>query len=224
MTRARDIADVISGNFSLPTGAIAAGSITTAKIAADAITTNKIAAGAVTANEIASGAVPDSTASGTIVPWGGASPPTGWLECDGSAVSRTTYADLFTAIGTTYGAGDGSSTFNLPDMRGRTAVGKDNMGGSAANRITSAVTVDGTTLGQTGGSQSHTLTQAEMPSHRHGADYKTGDVNDYVGGSSNSYGLKSTSNNLYVTWTATGSSNAHTNIQPLIVLNYIIKT
>jgi len=215
MTRARDIADVISGNFSLPAGAIAAGSIDTTKLANSAVTSAKIAAGA----------VPDSTASGTIVPWGGTSSPTGWLECDGAAVSRTTYADLFTAIGTTYGAGDGSSTFNLPDIRGRTAVGKDNMGGSAANRITSAVTVDGTALGQTGGSQSHTLTSGELPSHRHGLGvHDTSGQNDYLAGSNNNYGLQVTSNSTYASTTAVGSGTTHSNIQPLIVLNYIIKT
>lgn len=61
--------------------------------------------------------------AGVIVDYGGAAAPTGWLLCDGSAVSRTTYADLFAAIGTQYGAGDGSTTFNVPDFRGRVSVG-----------------------------------------------------------------------------------------------------
>lgn len=68
--------------------------------------------------------------------------PTDWLFCYGQAVSRTTYAALFTAIGTNYGAGDGSTTFNLPDMRGRIAAGKDDMGGTAASRM--SVTLTGT--------------------------------------------------------------------------------
>lgn len=61
--------------------------------------------------------------AGVIAPYGGASAPTGWLLCDGSAVSRSTYAALYAAIGSAYGPGDGSTTFNLPDLRGRTAVG-----------------------------------------------------------------------------------------------------
>ena len=170
------------------------------------------------------GNAPNPIDAGTIVSWAKDSTPTGWLQCDGSAVSRTTYADLFTAIGTTYGSGDGSTTFNLPDLRGRTVCGKDNMGGSAANRITSAVTVDGTTLGQTGGSQSHTLTAGEMPAHRHGAEYNNGETNDYVGGSSAAYGLQATSNSVNINWTSTGSGNAHSNIQPLLIALYIIKT
>lgn len=62
--------------------------------------------------------------SGALIPYAGASAPTGFLLCDGAAVSRTTYADLFTAIGTTYGAGNGSTTFNVPDLQGRAPVGK----------------------------------------------------------------------------------------------------
>lgn len=91
--------------------------------------------------------VPASTLpAGVIAAYGGAAAPTGWLLCDGSAVSRTTYADLFTAIGTAYGAGDGSTTFNLPDMRGRVPVGKgthadvdalgDNEGAAVSSRRT----------------------------------------------------------------------------------------
>ena len=77
-----------------------------------------------------------STPAGVISPYAGASAPTGYLLCFGQAVSRTTYSDLFSAISTTYGAGDGSSTFNLPDLRGRVIAGQDDMGGSAASRLT----------------------------------------------------------------------------------------
>lgn len=97
--------------------------------------------------------------AGTILPWAGveADIPSFALICDGSAVSRTTYADLFAEIGTTYGSGDGSTTFNLPDLRGRTIYGKDDMGGAAANRIGSADSlggIDGSTLGASGGQPS----------------------------------------------------------------------
>lgn len=80
--------------------------------------------------------------TGTVLPFAGSTAPTGWLLCYGQAISRTTYANLFAVIGTTYGVGDGSTTFNLPDLRGRIAAGKDNMGGSAAGVLT--VTLTGT--------------------------------------------------------------------------------
>ena len=90
--------------------------------------------------------------SGSLQPFAGATAPNGWLMCFGQAISRTTYADLFAAIGTTHGVGNGSTTFNVPDLRGRTIAGKDNMGGSAANRLTSGNSgVAGTTLGAVGG-------------------------------------------------------------------------
>lgn len=83
-----------------------------------------------------------ATPSGVIAPFAGSAAPSFWLLCYGQAVSRTTYADLFAAIGTTYGVGDGSTTFNLPDLRGREISGKDDMGGAAASRTT--VTLTGT--------------------------------------------------------------------------------
>jgi microcystin-dependent protein len=95
---------------------------------------------------------------GTIVDYAGATAPSGWLLCFGQAVSRTTYTRLFQAIGTAWGAGDGSSTFNLPDFRGRFRVGLDNMGGTPANRLSSIVP---TTLGASGGS-------ALLHAHLHG--------------------------------------------------------
>lgn len=81
--------------------------------------------------------------TGVVLPFAGASAPTGWLLCAGQAVSRTTYSDLFAVISTAHGAGDGSTTFNLPDYRGRTPAGLDNMGGTAANRL--QVSLTGTT-------------------------------------------------------------------------------
>ena len=74
---------------------------------------------------------------GTILPYAGASAPTGWLMCDGSAISRTTYATLFGVAADSFGVGDGSTTFNLPDLRGRMPVGQDDMGGVSASRMAS---------------------------------------------------------------------------------------
>jgi microcystin-dependent protein len=106
--------------------------------------------------------------AGTILPYGGSSAPSGFLLCFGQAVSRSTYADLFAAIGTTFGAGDGSTTFNVPDLRGRIPAGQDDMGGTPANRLTDQPGgVDGSILGASGGDEVHTLTTAEMPSHTH---------------------------------------------------------
>lgn len=101
---------------------------------------------------------------GTII-WGAwpVAPP-GWLLCNGQAVSRITYFELAFAIGTTFGAGDGVSTFNVPDLRGRAAVGLDNMGGVAdAGRLSVP-----NTLGGFGGTERHTLTVGELPAHSHG--------------------------------------------------------
>lgn len=89
---------------------------------------------------------------------------TRWLLCNGQAISRSTYSVLFALFGTSYGVGDGSTTFNLPDVRGRTTVGPDNMGGiGAAGRLTT-----NNTLGASGGVEAHTLSLAEMPAHAHG--------------------------------------------------------
>lgn len=109
----------------------------------------------------APGTLKDTAAGTTVLP------PclTGeYLLCDGSAVSRATYAQLFNAIGTTFGAGDGSTTFNVPDERGYARFGRDNMGGAAANRITSAGSgINGASMGATGGAQNVTLALANLP-------------------------------------------------------------
>ena len=98
----------------------------------------------------------------------GATAPTGWLFCYGQNVSRTTYVKLFTAIGTLHGVGDGSTTFTLPDKRGRASFGKDDMGGTSANRLTGlSGGINGDTLGGVGGAETHILTDAQLSSHTH---------------------------------------------------------
>ena len=107
---------------------------------------------------------------GIILPFAGSSVPTGWQLCCGQAVSRTTYSLLYSVIGTAYGAGDGSTTFNLPDLRGRVIAGLDNMGETAANRLTSGGSgITATTLGANGGAETVTLTAAQsgLPAHSH---------------------------------------------------------
>jgi microcystin-dependent protein len=98
-----------------------------------------------------------------MTPFAGSSSPTGWLLCDGSLKSQTTYSALFALIGTTYGPTVGSD-FRLPDLRGRVPVGLDNMGGTDADRLTVA-----NTLGDSGGVQTVTLDDTQIPSHIHGA-------------------------------------------------------
>lgn len=165
--------------------------------------------------------------------------PTGFLFCDGRAVSRTTYAALFAAIGTKFGTGDGSTTFNIPDLRGRVMAYRDDMGGSAANRLTNAASgIVGTTLGAAGGSETHVLTEAQLPAHRHfavntddSAD-NTPDTNasESVAASNNpgsdwKYDIDMTATEPTVGRTsATGSGDAHPNVQPTLVLNALIKT
>lgn len=95
--------------------------------------------------------------------WGD-TPDPGWLFAYGQAISRTTYSALFAKFGTKYGVGDGTTTFNLPDKRGRASFGKDDMGGTSANRITGqAGGWNGDVLGAAGGSETHTLTIAQIP-------------------------------------------------------------
>lgn len=154
--------------------------------------------------------------SGSIVDYAGATEPSGWLFCYGQAISRTTYADLFTAISTTYGAGDGSTTFNVPDLRGRVVAGQDDMGGSSANRLTNASGgLNGDTLGATGGAETHTLTTAEMPAHTH-AGVATMGGNTVPNGAVRPVPVAGSTG-------STGGDGAHNNVQPTIILNKIIK-
>ena len=221
--------------------------VTNAKLADDAVNTDQIADDAVTAAKVADALQTLLTPTGSLVPFAGSSAPTGWLFCYGQAVSRTTYSALFTALGTTYGSGDGSTTFNLPDLRGRVIAGKDDMGGASANRLTDQTGgLNGDTLGDSGGSETHTLTEAQLPAHTHTVNSVTvyGGFGTGTGGSDNFAGLSYTSGSNFdtVSVTATtgttgtgaqshtaslantGSGSAHNNVQPTFILNYIIKT
>lgn len=176
---------------------------------------------------------------GTLRATAKAAASSGWLLCYGQAISRTTYADLFTAIGTTYGTGDGSTTFNLPDLRGRVIAGQDDMGGSSANRLTGVTGgVNGDTLGAVGGEEAHALLLAENAAHTHliagdeSEDSDSLDANNEVlanrsnQGNSNSYILRATqvaAATVGVT-SSSGSGTAHNNLQPTIILNYEIFT
>src|SRR6056300_1607257 len=116
----------------------------------------------------------------TIVPWSSASVPSGFLECDGSAVSRTTYATLFGIVGTTYGTGDGSTTFNVPDLQDNVAVGKSNNKALATTGGANTVTKTGNVGGSTANA---TLSTAQLASHSHpqGASGGTAYRNDTSG-------------------------------------------
>ncbi len=169
--------------------------------------------------------------AGTVMDFAGVAAPSGWLECDGAAVSRTTYATLFTAISTAWGVGDGATTFNLPDLRRRTTVGR---GGTGTGTLGNAV-------GNTGGAETHTLNTTEMPNHSHSdsGHSHTGFINPYngttdgtpgssfvqMGGVNTGFGSIGTqTNNGFATIQAAGGSGAHNNMQPSAVMMKIIKT
>ena len=196
---------------------------------------------------------PASLPSGMVTMTAANTAPTGWQICNGAAISRTTYADLFTAIGTTYGVGNGSTTFNIPDMRGRVVAGADS----------SQTEFDA--LGEKGGEKTVTLTTAQIPSHSHantasfsGNYANTGDDGpDHSHTAGHFWGEQGTANwclangggrcwNLFsyvqtngantrhqhgytpsgsvsISNAFSGGGGSHNNLQPYIVLNYIIK-
>lgn len=177
------------------------------------------------------------TPLGVVLDFAGSTAPDTWLLCSGQAVSRTTYSALFAVIGTAYGAGDGSATFNLPDFRGRVSAGKDDMGGTDAQRLSTYPTAK--TIGGVLGSQTHILTVAEMPSHDHGGATGSGGafsqtITDLVRNlfgnfsflGSGQAGFSSVQVNGPAHThgiSAQGGGTAHPNAQPTIILNKIIK-
>jgi len=179
-----------------------------------------------------------STPIGSVTCFAGTGSPYGYLLCDGSSVSRDQYSALFSVIGVIYGSGDGTGTFNLPDLQSRVPVGR-NLNQSPF-----------TSLGLTGGEITHTLTIPEMPTHNHtgstdpaGAHTHTLNNNTTVQktGNNTPSGLDGSANEIdnvvtlsasvngvgdhthTFTSTTTGGSQPHNNLQPYVVLNYIIK-
>jgi microcystin-dependent protein len=163
-----------------------------------------------------------SVPTGAVMPYAGAAEPAGWKYCAGQAISRTTFSALFAVIGTTFGAGDGSTTFNLPDLRGRAAFGRDDMNTADANRVTTGGSgIDGNALGASGGAETVALTVAQLAAHTHAV--RTGSSSG--GPQGVAYAAEQG-----VTYDAagaalsTGSGSPHQNMPPALILNYIIKT
>ena len=151
----------------------------------------------------------DTLPIGAIMPFGSDTIPDNWLLCNGQAVSRTDYQELFNTIGITYGSGNGFTTFNLPDLQGKIPVGKDEND------------TDFDTLGNTGGEKEHTLTINEMPNHSHMLQLRSYESASGTGQWHATYNGNESQSNVG-SW-KTGGSQAHNILQPYIVQNYIIK-
>jgi microcystin-dependent protein len=185
---------------------------------------------------------------GSMQAFAGSSAPTGWLLCDGTAVSRTTYSNLFSVISTTYGVGDGSTTFGLPDMRGRVPMGAgtgNQLNASGSGAITGGTGMTARTAGAFGGEETHLLTTAEMPSHTHTQDSHNhtqnahnhllysgpaGGVHATINQNGNNGALYGPTQTVTATNIATTATNQNTGgggrssvVPPFVVLNYVIK-
>lgn len=140
----------------------------------------------------------DSLPIGAVIEWYSDNIPSNWLLCDGQAVSRTDYSSLFNVLGTAYGEGDGATTFNLPDKKGKVAVGKDTND------------TDFNTLGKTGGEKEHTLTLSELPAKEYITN-EAGSITLNVGSGNGQLG------------TQQGGGQALNITQPYVISNFIIK-
>ena len=149
---------------------------------------------------------------GSTIPFAAAAAPTGWLICNGSTVSRTTYASLFAVIGVSWGVGDGSTTFGLPDLQGRVAVGS-----GAGTGLTAR------TLAGSGGEENHVLTIAELAAHTH--DYQWGQRNGgpAMNGPGTDAPYTASDVRASTATTSKGTDAGHNTMQPYKVLTYIIK-
>ncbi|MCK1475524.1 tail fiber protein [Bradyrhizobium sp. 197] len=178
---------------------------------------------------------------GSLDFWGSSAPNSSFALMYGQAISRTTYATLFSLLGTAYGTGDGSTTFNIPDLRGRVVAGKDDMGGAVAGRLTSPYFGGtATNLGATGGSESHSLTTAQLASHTHlntltdpghAHSYQRAEMGEQKpasGGNApfstySSQNTGSATTGIAINNVASGSGNAHNNTQPTIIASKLLR-
>jgi len=159
--------------------------------------------------------------TGSIKLFSGTTAPAGYLLCDGTAQSRTTYATLFALIGTNFGAGNGTSTFNVPDLRGRFPLGLDNMGGTPASRVIAAAA---SILGGSGGVEEVTLSISQIPAIQLRIPFNiTPSSTTAPAGSANST-VTSNTGGTGVQTNSVGGGGSHTNMPPWVALNYIIKT
>jgi microcystin-dependent protein len=176
---------------------------------------------------------------GVVFPFAGTAAPNGWILCDGRSLSTTTYAALFAAVGYAYGGSGGN--FNVPDLRGRVVAGRDVDQGGYGNRLSAThFGSNGRTSGQTGGAEGQALTEAQLAAHSHflaNTDATTTSTpslsntqyvavhNSHTGGSgADSYDLHGSATAATIGLaSSTGSGSAHNNVQPTIILNYIIK-
>jgi len=169
--------------------------------------------------------------TGIIVPWSDSTTPTGFLDCDGTNVSRTTYANLFAVIGTNYGAGDGSTTFGLPDLTDRTTVGKSPTKSQFSTGGANTVTSGGSIAGSTGNT---TLSTPTIASHNHPQTITARPASTAPAGSGSNRATAVTSGS---NTSSAGSGGAHSHpasgnftggddsvLQPFLTVKYIIKT
>jgi microcystin-dependent protein len=168
----------------------------------------------------------EGTATGTILPWSTITPPSGFLECDGTAVSRSTYAALFAVVGTTYGIGDGSTTFNVPNLADNVAVGKSNNKALGTTGGANTVTPTGNVAGSTANA---TLSTAQLASHSHTAAIRSG--NNPVGAgpgvpavADGNTGSSGSGDGHSHNMSANFAGDANSVLQPYLTLIYIIKT
>jgi microcystin-dependent protein len=163
------------------TAMLADAAVTGSKIAPSTIDSSQLAAGGVTGSDIAPGTILAShldssfaqdvlNPAGSVIAFAGDVPPAGWLLCDGSQISRGTYARLFAAIGTAHGSGDGATTFHLPDYRGRFLRGVDGLAGRDPDKSSRTAMASGGNTGNLMG----TVQNDEIKSHGHSASFTTG--------------------------------------------------
>jgi len=195
--------------------------ITSTQLATDAVVETRIQDGAVTSSKLAASAISAIMPTGSVIPFAGTVLPGNvgdWLFCDGSAQNQQVggvNTALFDVIGTTYGGS--ATTFLLPDLRGRVVAGKDDMGGASQNRLTTPKSgINGDNLGATGGDEEHILATAEM---EHTNTSTTTSHNVSAGSGVITAPFAATTGTI-----ASSSATGHANVQPTIILNYIIKT